>query len=419
MSIYGLNDNDRRKVAASLQRDRHAARRANGVMTPHELFEQFPREIEWKNYGGSTCPPGGVIKIIDYEADSTDTSWRLHGERPDDTRGNFYAINGSTGVANGEIGQCILFGHALAKLPDTVVQGDTVYAKEDSWDAADSGDFAIGKVLGSSVTLQVNDSGSSAGLKPILLSVETANPIKHGQAKANWKKQTPGIGNWPSALLTQLNPREFGYVEVDRVIGEDSATEFRVYIPTVIRDGVAGVGSGDPNVVEDQYVTFVEVPGQTDPLDSGLPYYEVVGEGYVDRAIGTVEMQFADSAPRVPTGWAVCDGTQDTDKTATGAAIDMTGRFPWGNGSYMDTFAGGITIPAADVAAAIDDHALTLQAVDNNLDDSTVNVIDTVAGSTTNAVHVASVTDITITEANSRPKSIGVFFLERIDNAAN
>jgi hypothetical protein len=169
MSIYGLNDSDRRKIAAALNLTRRQPQRAQGVVVPPIHGEEFPREIEWKNYGGSTCPPGGIIKITDYEADSTDPSWRLHGYRPDATRGNFYAVNGSTGVASDNIGHCLLFGHALAKLPDTVSQGDTVYCKTDSWDAADNGIFAIGEVLGSSVTLQVNDSGSSAGMKPILL----------------------------------------------------------------------------------------------------------------------------------------------------------------------------------------------------------------------------------------------------------
>jgi hypothetical protein len=408
-NIYGLSESDRRKIAASLNSTRHMPQRVQGVIVPPQFREPYPREVSWKNYGATTCPPGGVIKIFDYEASSTNASWLLHGNRPNDERGNFYAVNGSSGVASDGIGVCLLYGQAMAKLPDTVVQGDTVYCKTDSWDAADAGTFAIGKVLGSSVTLQVNDSGTSAGLKPILLGFD--DPIKQGTAKYNWKKQTPGVGNWPSVT------GEIGYVEVDNVLSEsDTATTYRVYIPTnntpVGGAGTFAIGDGDPNVIEDQKVTFVEVPGRTDPLDADLPYYEVIGDGYVSRPIGTVEMFFAESDLYVPNGWVVCDGNQTTTTTATGAAVNMTDYFPWGNNPYSTTNAGGVTIDDVDVAAALADH--------------THGTVTALAGAGTNAApdngthaHAGSGTDITVTEENSRPKSRGVYFRERIDNAAN
>lgn len=171
---YGLNESDRRKVAASLNTTRRLPRRVQGVVAPPVDVEAFPRAIEWKNYGGSTCPPGGIIKITDYEPNATDPSWQLKGYRPDAEQGNFYAVNGSSQVANGDTGQCLLYGHALAKLPDDIEQGDTVYATVDSWDAGSSGAFAIGEALGHTATLQVNDEDESAGLKPILLSVESS-----------------------------------------------------------------------------------------------------------------------------------------------------------------------------------------------------------------------------------------------------
>jgi hypothetical protein len=420
--VYGLSDKDRRKLAEMLGRDRHAARRASGLLTPAELFEEYPREIEWKNNYSDTCPPGGVIKITGYEADAEGTSWRLLGVQPDDEPGLFYAINGLTGVAADGIGQCLIHGHALVGVSSSASVGDECYAQSGNWIAIDTGTytFRLGKYLGDSDTSHIDDSGSvgGAGLRPVLLMDRNPGVIRHGQAKANWKKQTAGAGNYPS------NTGGIGYVEVDRVIGEaDTATEFRVYIPVPAPyDGLGGDtrGDGDPNVTEDQHVSFVEVPSKEDPLDSSLPYYEVVGDGYVSRPIGTVEMFFSDStSPLVPNGWYLCDGTQDTGKTATGAAVDMTGYFPWGNNSYADTNPGGITITDDEVVATIAGHTLTTGDVDDNADGVQETVLSLVDGSSVAAPHVASGTDITITEASSRPKSRGVWFRERYDNAAN
>jgi hypothetical protein len=237
-----------------------------------------------------------------------------------------------------------------------------------------------------------------------------------GRAKTNWKKQVPGAGNWPSRSGSP-GSEVYGYVEVDNVIGESStATTYRVYIPTKPPATVAlttPIGDEDPNVVEDQTVTFMQIGGRTDPLDGTKPYYETIGSGYTSASIGTVQLRFNDGTVVTPVGWRILDGTEDATKNGIGIQVDMTDYFPRGNQQASTTTAGGFTIPATGIAAALQSHTTGSKFVGSD------GTAITAAPNGETLAHNSSGTDIAITEANSRPKSRGVYWYVRYDNAAN
>jgi hypothetical protein len=269
--------------------------------------------------------------------------------------------------------------------------------------------------------LTTTPTGGSSETRPlyVIQPIEKIQP-RQGKAKTNWKKQTPGAGNWPSRLGSP-GSEQYGYVEVDNVIGESStSTTFRVYIPTKPAAPPSAFydecGDEDPNVVQYQTVSFIEIPGKTDPLDSSKPYYQTFGSGYTSASIGTVQLKFNDGTVVTPSGWRLLDGSEDATKNGIGIAVDMAGYFPIGNTQASTTTAGGVTIDDTAVAAALAPHPLTAAVGQSGAGFA---AITSVNSSTANASHTGSGTDITISEANSRPKSRGVYWYVRYDNAAN
>lgn len=349
---------------------------------------------KWKNTHSSTCPAGGIIKLSNIQLDSDSTGdYYYEGTRPDSTfYGVLFAVNGTDEVAQDGYGSCTLFGYTFV---NTSSLGATLAADvpfgpvASSWLASREG-FTIGYLTTSGTCLTANV------LTPCVVEKRARKYI--GTAKANWKKRG---GAWPSA------GGGTAYVEVDNVEGYATTTEFKVNLPV-------SAGS-DPNVVSGDKVVFELVDGESDPDDATKAYYTATSQ-YADEWIGSVKMVFGISDPYIAPGWVLADGSQNDAKTQTGNAYDMTDRFPLGaDGTAItsDTTGDGtLTIDDADIATALADHGAGTGIA------SGANLTPAHSGSGTNIV-LTHDTNSFVAGENYVPKHRGVFFLERIDNAAN
>jgi hypothetical protein len=352
---------------------------------------------KWKNTHASTCPPGGIIKLSNIQLDSDSTGdYYYEGTRPDGTISTpayLFAINGTEEVIQDGSGSCTLIGYTFVKTSDitTYARGTKFYAGTNTWLAQTSG-YLVGYLTSSGTCL------SAGVLTPCIIETPKQTKALMGIAKTNWKKNA---GVYPSAAwAAALNPEHGGYVYVNNITdGRDTADELKVWLPT-------GPGR-DPNVIEGQQVTFMAIEGLTDGDNADGQLYESIGN-HDDDAVGTVKMIVPPS--RIQPGWAICNGSQDTSKTASGAAVDMTDRFPLGNsGSSGD---GTLTISDDSVCAAIQEHSY---------DDRDGGPTGTVS----DGRHLPSGTDIVLTHniiqtpgTHYVPKHQGIYFIERIDNSA-
>lgn len=351
-------------------------------------------DAKWKNTHATECPAGGIIKLSNIQLDSDSTGdYYYEGTRPDGTTaGVLFAVNGTEAVPQDGYGSCTLVGYAFV---NTSSLGATLAADlpfgpvASSWLASRDG-FTIGYLGSAGTCLSANI------LTPCV--VEKRARKFYGTAKANWKKRG---GAWPSAGGGEA------YVEVDNVAGFATTTEFKVNLPVT--------AGSDPNIVSGDKVAFELVDGKADPDDSTKAYYVATSE-YADDWIGSLKEVFGESAPYIAPGWVLADGSQNTAKTQTGNAYDMTDRFSLGaDGTAITsstTFDGILTIDDADVASALASHGAGTGLAN---------------GTDKTPAHTGSGTDIVLTHdtgsfvagENYVPKSRGVFKLERIDNAAN
>ena len=392
---------------------RHDGRRLTTTIEtrPAEFYGAF-------SYAGETSKAAQNLMMNDEARNTLDTFPQvMQWIRPvEDSTGS----NISTPNASGFYAGQIMRAYPTAT-PDTLfaTQDDCFFVFSNGHNNAivannGNADDSLIRMLGRQAgVVTTTPTGGSSGTRPLYVVEFPGAAIYHGTAKANWKKQTAGDGNWPS------RSGEIGYVEVDNVLGLSTATEFRVWIPTLVTGvGSGAYGDGDPNVVSGQPVTFIQVPGKADLLDADKPYYEVCGDGYVSATIGTVVGFFdlEETPTGMPIGWELCD----TDGTPGDINADMTDYIPLGNKPSDETTDGDltITIPDDDVAAALDGHLA------NALDvDASVNPIHNVAveHSTGQGNHVGSGTDITVSIpwADRKPKTRGMYWRVRYDNAAN
>jgi hypothetical protein len=389
---YYLSERDRQHLQ-ELSRQVSRLRSELGARQVHTGGAKLGN-AKWKNTHASTCPAGGIIKLSNIQLDSDSTGdYYYEGTRPDSSVfGVLFAVNGTEEVAENGYGSCTMFGYAFVNTSSFGVTHATDMPfgpVASSWLASRDG-FTIGYLGSAGTCLSANI------LTPCV--VEKRARKFYGTAKANWKKRG---GAWPSA------GGGCAYVEVDNVAGFATATEFKVNLPVT--------AGSDPNVVSGDKITFELVDGQADPDDGTKPYYVATSE-YADEWIGSVKNVFGESAPYIAPGWVLADGTQDDTKTQTGNAYDMVDRFPLGadgNAITSSTTGNGtLTIDDADIATALANHgAGTGIASGTNLTPS----------------HTGSGTNIVLTHNSNNPvagedyvpKHRGVYFLERIDNAAN
>lgn len=342
----------------------------------------------WINDSSETCPPFGCFRVTDSQG------YYVKGAKPDSTIGKSYGFNSQTAVPAGGTGLACFGPVALAAYDiGTPANGEGWGPKSGQWTLANDGTQIV----------IIQGIVNTANKIALAHCIGTPNRKLQGTAKGNWRKQGT---DWPSAYYVPSGTptiSQIGYVIVDNVTGYDPATEFTVYLPT-------GPGR-DPNVVDGQIITFEQVPDIEDPQNAGNPYYEATCN-YDDDAIGTVKMLFATSDPDVQPGWNIADGGQDTAKTFTGAAVDMTDRFPLGNWDYTTAGSGDLTIKDEDIATAAGGlTAGTAIAAGTDFSNS-------LAGNGGDIVLTHNATGGFVAGDNYVPKHRGVYFIERIDNSS-
>lgn len=176
-----------------------------------------------------------------------------------------------------------------------------------------------------------------------------------------------------------------GVKKCDRDGAGETGAEFDCYLPVP--------ENTDPNVVTGQVFGAVEI---TDQSDSSTSYAAV--SDVSDAPIGTVRM-ITGNAPTAAQGWAAMDGTQDNTKTASGTAIDMSGRSPLAAAAGTS---GGDLSPSATTSATSVSVNITGSSV--NTDSATTGITSTDGASAGVVEGVTSDTDAE--EADTMPMTV-------------
>lgn len=197
---------------------------------------------------------------------------------------------------------------------------------------AASGEFTVQAIDGAGVMTDTAKSHTVFNVGDSAISSGDYVPIERDYKSARWVCRAGGAGGGGATVdIAYVKAQEY-WQHGGTLPSAGGATAW-VSVKKCDQDGTNQTGAAfdcylpspphmDPNVVVDQVIAAAEFEDQSDSATSWSAISDTS-----DLAVGSVKMMTG-NLPTAAHGWAAMDGTQDDTKTATGTAINFTGRVP-------------------------------------------------------------------------------------------